>query len=259
MGFFNFIESFFFISLAITFVLIMMIIYHFKERINVMEKKNETTIEILNNLAKEITSLRGFVIQMNSVSSPPPMSSSSSSPFFQLFSSNAMGAMGFNTKNNINLGEDEDECDINQYGDNIQISQLNIGEELTNSEIESEIESDDGKDDCDYDSINEEEDDGNKENKIHNTHEEIFDSEIQIEKIVVLDEPELQENLEIVEPLVKEDVNPIALTVSNLPVEDYNKLTTTQLKNIVLDKKIYAGDVNKLKRPALLKMLDANP
>jgi hypothetical protein len=255
MGFFNFIESFFFISLAITFVLIMMIIYHFKERINVIEKKNETTIEILNNLAKELTGLRGFVLQMNSQS--PPAAASPSS-IFHMISQRNSGFFPHSPNITIDL-EDEDE-------ENIPIEHLNIGEELSNSIIEENIDSENGEqddgddedqDDEDQDDDDQDDDDQDEDDEISAVSEESIDEaqepEVQIEKIVVLDEPPtpVSVNLDIVEPAVVES----SVSTTTTTIEDYNKLTTSQLKNIVLNKKIHTGNVNKLKRQELLKML----
>ena len=61
MGFFNFIETFFFISLAITFVLILLLVYHFKQRIISLEQKSETVVQIINNIVKEINNIRNIV------------------------------------------------------------------------------------------------------------------------------------------------------------------------------------------------------
>lgn len=58
MGFFNILETFFFISLAITFVLIMMLVYHFKGRISVLEQKCDTMFEIMNNVVKEMRTIK---------------------------------------------------------------------------------------------------------------------------------------------------------------------------------------------------------
>ena len=58
MGFFNILETFFFISLAITFVLIMMLVYHFKGRISALEQKCDTMFEIMNNVVKEMRTLK---------------------------------------------------------------------------------------------------------------------------------------------------------------------------------------------------------
>jgi hypothetical protein len=58
MGFFNILETFFFISLAITFVLIMMLVYHFKGRISILEQKSDTMFEIMNNIVKEMRTIK---------------------------------------------------------------------------------------------------------------------------------------------------------------------------------------------------------
>jgi len=258
MGFFNFIESFFFISLAITFVLIMMIIYHFKERINVIEKKNETTIDILNNLAKEVTGLRGFVLQMNSVQPPmPAFLGGGNSPFFQMVSS-MDGRDGYSQRNNITIDLEEDD-------ENICVEHLNIGEDLSNSIITKDVDEDDDEDSDADDSSSEEDDDDDVD--------EADDAEEyhgKIEKIVVLDEPVAPEPASEPTPVDLDEITELPVAADTAPTltpiqapEDYTKLTTVQLKNIVLDKKIYEGNVNKLKRNELLKLLQqtvsANP
>jgi hypothetical protein len=60
MGFFSFIETFFFISLIITFVLLVMLIYHFKQRILKLEDKTNTLVEIVNDIVKEIKSVNSL-------------------------------------------------------------------------------------------------------------------------------------------------------------------------------------------------------
>jgi hypothetical protein len=68
MGFFNFIETFFFISLGITFVLILLLVYHFKQRISSLEIKFDSVVEIINNIMKELTILRNTQMNMYSFS-----------------------------------------------------------------------------------------------------------------------------------------------------------------------------------------------
>jgi hypothetical protein len=55
---FGFLENFFFISLGITFGLILLLIYHFKERMTAVERKGETVYELLTNIVKEINILK---------------------------------------------------------------------------------------------------------------------------------------------------------------------------------------------------------
>jgi hypothetical protein len=79
MEFFNFVETFFFISLAITFVLIMMLVYHFKERLSVLEKKTNTMFDIVNNIVQELNYIRNQSI-------PQRMESPTYIPLSNIFS-----------------------------------------------------------------------------------------------------------------------------------------------------------------------------
>ena len=65
MGVFNFIETFFFISLGITFVLILLLVYHFKQRLNAIEQKNGTMFDIINNIVQEITTMKKIFLQQS--------------------------------------------------------------------------------------------------------------------------------------------------------------------------------------------------
>ena len=58
MALINFIGTFFFISLAITFILIVMLVYHFKDRLSLLEQKCDTMFEILNNIIKEMKNIK---------------------------------------------------------------------------------------------------------------------------------------------------------------------------------------------------------
>ena len=69
-SFFPFIESFFFLSLGITFVLIFLMVFHFKQRIEKLERKNNDLSDLSNKIVKEITNLHTIYLQSNS-NSPP--------------------------------------------------------------------------------------------------------------------------------------------------------------------------------------------
>lgn len=58
MGVFSFVENFFFISLGITFVLILLLVYHFKQRMSSVERKGDTMFELMSNVVKEINFLK---------------------------------------------------------------------------------------------------------------------------------------------------------------------------------------------------------
>lgn len=69
MSFFHFIDTIFFVSLGITFVLISFLVYHFKERLNVIETKTDTMFQIVNNVVHEMKNIKTMVI----LSQRPPM------------------------------------------------------------------------------------------------------------------------------------------------------------------------------------------
>ncbi len=52
-------ESFFILSLGITFVLVLFLVYHFKQRLAILENKCDTTFEIINNVVSELGNIRG--------------------------------------------------------------------------------------------------------------------------------------------------------------------------------------------------------
>ena len=62
MSAFGMIESFFFLSLGIVFILIVLLVYHFKQRIATVEQKSDTMFDIVQNLAKELTSVKSRLV-----------------------------------------------------------------------------------------------------------------------------------------------------------------------------------------------------
>jgi hypothetical protein len=58
MGLFNYIDTFFFISLGITFVLILLLVFHFKQQITSLEHKSDTMFEIINNIVQELNYMK---------------------------------------------------------------------------------------------------------------------------------------------------------------------------------------------------------
>lgn len=55
-------DTFFFLSLGIAFVLILLLVYHFKQRLTANETKCDTMFEIVNGLASEVNAMKGAVI-----------------------------------------------------------------------------------------------------------------------------------------------------------------------------------------------------
>lgn len=62
MGLFDFVENFFFIGLALLFVLVLLLVYHFKQRMNSVEKKGDNMYDLLTNVVKELRNIRTNMI-----------------------------------------------------------------------------------------------------------------------------------------------------------------------------------------------------
>ena len=58
MGFFSIIETFFFISLGITIILVALLVYHFKQRLSLVEQKYETLFDIIAGVVKQLSNIQ---------------------------------------------------------------------------------------------------------------------------------------------------------------------------------------------------------
>jgi hypothetical protein len=61
MGFFSIIETFFFISLGITIILVALLVYHFKERLSSVEKNYESLFDIVAGVVKQLSNIQRHV------------------------------------------------------------------------------------------------------------------------------------------------------------------------------------------------------
>jgi hypothetical protein len=273
MGFFNFIETFFFISLGITFVLILLLVYHFKQRINSIEQKNETMFEIINNVVKELTVIRNM--QINT----------------QRYCSNISGTVNIPVK---------DFVPTVLTNDRIVVSDADSDDE------ESDSSSDSSRDDEDSDSDDSDSDDSDSDDEDEdeaviitdniriinlevNDHIDVAEinldkqeAELEQENIVELEqvleqeqelEKELEQELEqhnIVElnniesdAIIVEKLNPTDsdnLTIvqnndSQSAKDVYRKMSVNELRALVITKGL-CSEPSKMKKPELLKLLD---
>jgi len=71
MAFFDFMENFFFISLGITFMLILLLVYHFKQRISSVERRGDTMFELLTNVVKELQFMKNLNSYYESIFQKP--------------------------------------------------------------------------------------------------------------------------------------------------------------------------------------------
>lgn len=261
MSVFNFMETIFFISLGITFVLILLLVYHFKQRITTIEQKTDTMLEIINNVVKEIYVLKNaqqintrfFTTTNNNenvVHIPAPTVNYLSTNKINV--SDEDDSDGDEDEDHSDDDGDEDDDDGDEDGDSDDdepiIKELDI-EEITSYEILPSLSEDAVK--VINVSLNEMdipiEDNGNEVDEDVTDLVEIDNltsSPIQVEKM----EAEETENLE-------EDVSHEESSQKEHSKDVYRKMTLQSLKALVITKGL-CSDPSKLKKPELLKMLE---
>jgi hypothetical protein len=68
MGFFSIIETFFFISLGITIILVAMLVYHFKERLSSIEQKYDSLFDIVSDVVKQLSNIQSAAQPLPNIS-----------------------------------------------------------------------------------------------------------------------------------------------------------------------------------------------
>jgi hypothetical protein len=246
-------ETFFFISLGITFVLILLLVYHFKQRLSAIEQKSDTMFDIINNVVQEITSVKTFVVAnmtQNTVSSFIPASVYESQNNNGIFSQNQYFSQ--NEQDDVKSDEDSDVSD-----------EESEGEEESDEEADEEVESDDERI---LVSDNESETNVkivniptslNEIDDVSDNHDLELDNAVESMDLVeslpeLIEDPVVVHKLEssLEEPVNQQEKSGI------LSVALYGKLTTGELKKLVIAKGL-ATDVSKMKKNHLVQLLES--
>jgi len=272
---FSFMETFFFLSLGITFVLILLLVYHFKQRLTKTEHQVDTLFDIVQKLVAEVTGCRKEVtillnkpeMNMGNLGNLGNYMFSSVYPNQPMYMEENEESAAFTINEDVNLGE------------NIQI------EKITEYEEEDEYE-EDGDEDEDEDEDEEDEDEDEDENvedydddeddedamylkeefDVDNTVDEneenlvkikIDDSEDAVPTEVTVHQEEIPSELEGSAKVDDTQSTTAELPLQSVnvdPLESYKKMTLNALKQYVLAKGL-AKDVSRMKKGDLLKLI----
>jgi hypothetical protein len=253
MGIFNYIDTFFFISLGITFILILLLVFHFKQRVADLEEKTTTMFEIINNIVKELNSTKELCCLANTIRPSeekipidlccsPELSAGPKQE--KIIVSDAESESDdseseYESESDDSEDESEEESDelpallsieqdLEVDEDNVKIITVEIGDTIEVGEIENTFE-------------NSEEE---KPEEIVNLE---TSEELQVEK---LETYETKETLAVEEPVVD-------LPAVETSKEIYRKMTLQALKGLVITKGL-CSDPSKMKKTDLLKLLESN-
>jgi len=238
MPIFNFIETFFFISLGISFMLIVLLVYHFKQRITALEQKCDTMFEIINNIVKELT-----IIKTNTLTTSSARNHPFNFDFFSKFRKTEPVISKTDESDNVTAtvknqeeGEDEEDDDEEEEEDEEE------DEEDDEEEEENEVEENtDANANNDSDLAEEQEP----------TRIFVLDDEPNTIKTISIDSEKVDDaNLEM---FIQKTENSIKAETTK---EAYQKMSLAALKSLVTSKGLSA-DPNKLKKPELIKLLES--
>lgn len=245
MGLFNMLESFFFVTLGISCVLLMMLIYHFKQRINKLENNNRLMFDVINNMVQEMSMLK-HSIQVG-VSSNHEMNVPSQ---FDYPNNNY-------EKVDVILDEVENEND-DEYESDSESEEWDSNDE--NSDTSTEVSEPNEEDTTDnIKTIAVELEDGIDEsvNDSHDATNEELENMEEVITAVVLDDDE--SNVIQVNKL-EDSINLEESSVDTQSIDKksvYKKMTVTTLKALVIEKGLNT-DPSKLKKNELLQLLESN-
>jgi len=144
-------ESVFFITLGISCVLLIMLIYHFKQRLNKLEQNGNTMFEIINNLVQEITTVNN---NFRALSNVPQ---------------NLMQPNITHSKINVSLSDDED--------NNLILEETYIDNEVNSNESCSDADDESGSDNDDDDESGSDNDDDDESGSDNDDEESDADTE----------------------------------------------------------------------------------
>ena len=282
MSLIGMLESFFILSLGITFVLVLFLVYHFKQRLTILENKCDTTFEIINNVVSELGNIRGA---FRLGGAPTTMPAPAQSPPRQE-----------NSKINVMISDDDHE--VSDYDD----------EESDGDDEDEESDGDDEDDEDDEDSDGDDEDED--DNEVHDVAESGEDDDVEEDgvdnvnsgsnndsntvRIINLDNQQEFDIIETVEDLNVENGNrddhadddgshienmeEIQLHVEKLPTGEhhlddssiassvaesknnshiYKKMTLPVLKAYVIEKGL-VSDPSKMKKQELIHLIESS-
>ena len=219
----GFMDTFFFLSLGITFVLILLLVYHFKQRLSSTENKCDTMFEIINGMVEEINSLKHVVLSQRQAIPPGVMGISSQNPIIT------------HSQNNIatpNICCEDDECCDN-----------------TTNCCDDDDDHDDEDDDDDDDEDDDDDDDDDEDDDEDDDDDE--DEGKQAETVDDGNKIEVSDNEEVEEIVIDE----LVPSTNNDETIDYNKMTLAKLRELVLQKGIVKG-ASKMKKSDIVSLLE---
>lgn len=218
----NVMDSVFYLGLVVTFLLILLVVYHFKNRVTTMEHRCDTMFEIMNNIVQELNILRRQQKMTLGGREQPHMTTTMEGGYLP-----------------------EEHSQVNQY-------EQEDGE--SSSEYETDDEEDDENSELSDNDLEEDSDDEPTEKVIELTNE--LTNESPIPEATTTSLMEINDNVPIkiekVDATLENETN--EEENSDPKMEAYKSMTNSALKALVIEKGL-STNPSKLKKSDLLDLL----
>lgn len=231
------IESFFFLSLGITFILIFLMVFHFKQRIEKLERNNNDLSDLCNKIVKEVTNLHTVYLHSQN--------------------QNQNSTKNYYPKENIVISTSNYSQDNVVTDENFKkiIVMDNIGELDFSDDLD---ETDDLEETDDLDELEETDDlDGDNQTDISEDGEDVEDIDLDHieEKDIREEEKDIgEENIQVLkksEELYEDDILPKKTNEKS----NFQKMNVQDLKILAISRGV-CSDTTKMKKADIIKLLE---
>jgi hypothetical protein len=230
------IETLLFISLAVTFILIIMLVYHFQTKFDSLEHRTESLLEIINNVVKELKQVKihtteFLVSNPNSESVFPTVNTNIETMQIDLGNTAPIHTVFLNTSETVTLDEEDDDSD----------------------------DDDDEDDDDDDDDDEDDDDDDDDDETIHSRYNDDDNCKtINYDKIVVSDNEDL--DIDVTEIIVnKSQEENTQMQEPTVTLDNYKKLDIHQLRDLAVERSLIQDAKKKnFKKAELITLLEKN-
>ena len=244
-------EMFFFASLAITFVLILFLVYHFRQKFTALEEKCDTMFEIINNIVKEMNN-RAALEQIqhempeNVIFTPNVNQMNIPTELPKLVVSESEEEESDEESDEESEDEESDEESDEGFDDGTDQAVI-LPEELIEEEQSIKVIQNVDLNDIDED-INPIED-NNLSNEVSDIEDPDIDEGLDEEAVSMIHVEKLEETT-----LENNDE-----TIETPPMEVYRKMNISALKALIVEKGLHSNnDINKMKKAELLRLLETS-
>jgi outer membrane biosynthesis protein TonB len=236
---FSFLNTFFVLSLLLSVVVVVLMLYQFRQRINQLEEKTQTMLEIVNSIVEKLN-IREIEIS-GGAGGHVPVEMPEDTPEMERL-----------MNQDISI-EEYVESDNNSYDNEGESEEESDGEEESDDEEESDGEDEEESDDDEE----EEEQQQQQQEEVQETQEEQPEIQEDVSEptgttmyIDIPDEVDIPTDTNTTDDMDNTSVMTTGTT------DELSKLTVSQLKDAVREKGIQSSNISKMRKGELIELLE---